>query len=108
MSAKNKDNKNRWRNKTIAFRMSPEEAAELDSRIKLCGYGKRQDYIIESVLHQKIMAKGNPYMFVQFKTHLLMIKNKIENSHNLKDSEEIISCLNTMCEILKAFEERKD
>lgn len=108
MSAKNRDNKNRWRNKTIAFRMSPEEATELDSRIKLCGYSKRQDYIIESVLHQKITAIGNPYMFIQFKKHLMMIKNKLENLDNLKDNGEIISCLNTMCEIFKAFEERKE
>ena len=26
MSAKNRDEHNRWRNKTVAFRMSPEEA----------------------------------------------------------------------------------
>lgn len=77
-------------------------------RIKLCGYSKRQDYIIESVLHQKITAIGNPYMFIQFKKYLLMIKNEIENSDNLKDNEKIISCMNTMCEILKAFEERKE
>ena len=29
MSEKNRDNKNRWRNVTIAFRMSPEENKEL-------------------------------------------------------------------------------
>lgn len=108
MSEKNKDNKNRWRNKTIAFRMSPEEAVELDSRIKLCGYSKRQDYIIESVLHQKITAMGNPYMFIQFKKYLTMIKDELKNLYKSKDIEEIIFYLNTMCEILKAFEERKD
>ena len=37
MSEKNRDSKNRWRNVTIAFRMSPEEDAELDLRVKLCG-----------------------------------------------------------------------
>ncbi len=40
MSEKNRDNKNRWRNVTIAFRMSPEENEELDLRVKLCGYGR--------------------------------------------------------------------
>ena len=48
MSEKNRDNKNRWRNVTIAFRMSPEENEELDLRVKLCGYQTRQEYIIES------------------------------------------------------------
>lgn len=43
MSEKNRDNKNRWRNVTIAFRMSPEENEELDLRVKLCGYQTRQD-----------------------------------------------------------------
>ena len=31
MSAKNRDEHNRWRNKTVAFRMSPEEAKLLDN-----------------------------------------------------------------------------
>ena len=60
MSEKNMDKKNRWRNVTIAFRMSPEENEELDKRVKLCGFQTRQEYIIESVLYQKITAVGNP------------------------------------------------
>ena len=43
MSEKNRDNKNRWRNVTIAFRMSPEENEELNLRVKLCGYQTRQE-----------------------------------------------------------------
>ena len=31
MSEKNRDDKNRWRNVTIAFRMSPEENEELNN-----------------------------------------------------------------------------
>ena len=33
MSEKNRDDKNRWRNVTIAFRMSPEENEELNNKI---------------------------------------------------------------------------
>ena len=69
MSEKNRDNKNRWRNVTIAFRMSPEENEELDLKLKLCGY-QQQEYIIESVLHQKVTAVGNPLMLVQFRKQL--------------------------------------
>ena len=58
MSEKKKDDKNRWRNKTIAFRGSPEEAAELDKRCKLCGYATKQDYLIDSMLHQQVVAKS--------------------------------------------------
>jgi len=52
MSEKNRDNKNRWRNVTIAFRMSPEENEELDLRVKLCGYQTRQEYITKLLLQQ--------------------------------------------------------
>ena len=76
MSEKNRDNKNRWRNVTIAFRMSPEENEELDLRVKLCGYQTRQEYIIESVLHQKVTAVGNPLMLVQFRKQLRGIEEE--------------------------------
>ena len=42
MSEKNRDDKNRWRNVTIAFRMSPEENEELNNRVKLCGFRTKQ------------------------------------------------------------------
>lgn len=54
MSDKRYDSKNRWRNKSIAFRGSPEEAAELDKRWRLCGYSSKQDYLLDSVLHQQV------------------------------------------------------
>lgn len=38
MSEKNRDDKNRWRNVTIAFRMSPEENEELNNRVKLSDF----------------------------------------------------------------------
>ena len=44
MSLKNRDNKNRWRNKTVAFRVSPEEDAQIETAVRLSGLTK-QDYI---------------------------------------------------------------
>ena len=44
MSAKNLDNHNRWRNKTVAFRVSPEENEQIDAAVRLSGLTK-QDYI---------------------------------------------------------------
>ena len=44
MSAKNLDNYNRWRNRQVAFRLSPEEADLLDTYVRLSGLTK-QDYI---------------------------------------------------------------
>ena len=88
MSEKNSDSKNRWRNVTIAFRMSPEEDAELDLRVKLCGYQTRQEYIIESVLHQKVTAVGNPLMLVQFRKQLRGIEEELKRLTTLEDADE--------------------
>lgn len=57
--------------------MSPEENEELDLRVKLCGYQTRQEYIIESVLHQKVTAVGNPLMLVQFRKQLRGIEARL-------------------------------
>jgi hypothetical protein len=59
---KNLDNKNRWRNKTVAFRMSPEEAAQLDTFVNLSGHTK-QDYLINRVLQKDAIIQGNPRVF---------------------------------------------
>ena len=53
MSAKNLDKQNRWRNKTVAFRMSPEEAEQLDVNVRLSGLSK-QDYLIQRALQREI------------------------------------------------------
>ena len=41
MSAKNLDTHNRWRNKTVAFRVSPEENEQIDAAVRLSGLTKQ-------------------------------------------------------------------
>ena len=53
MSEKRLDAKNRWRNVVVAFRMSPEEAQELNVKVSLSGLSK-QDYIIQCLLKHEI------------------------------------------------------
>ena len=42
MSAKNLDKHNRWRNKTVAFRVSPEEDTQIETAVKLTGLTKQE------------------------------------------------------------------
>ena len=53
---------NRWRNRTVSFRMSPEEDALLDSMVRLSGMTK-QDYIIARLLKYEITVQGNPKVY---------------------------------------------
>ena len=58
MSLKNRDNKNRWRNKTVAFRVSPEEDAQIETAVRLSGLTK-QDYITRRLLCREVVVQGN-------------------------------------------------
>ena len=62
MSAKNLDRKNRWRSKTVAFRVSPEEDAQLETAVRLSGLTK-QDYITRRLLERDVVVQGNPRVY---------------------------------------------
>lgn len=59
MSAKKLDKHNRWRNKAVSFRVSPEEDAQIETAVKLTGLTK-QDYIIRRLLCRDVVVQGNP------------------------------------------------
>ena len=42
MSDKNRDNKNRWRNITVGFRVSPEENERINKAVALSGLPKQE------------------------------------------------------------------
>lgn len=69
MSAKNRDNHNRWRNKTVAFRVSPEEDEQLERFVKLSGLTK-QDYITRRLLCRDVVVQGNPRVYKALRDHL--------------------------------------
>ena len=62
MSLKNMDNKNRWRSKTVGFRVSPEEDAQIETAVRLSGLTK-QDYITRRLLYRDVVVQGNPSMY---------------------------------------------
>lgn len=108
MSEKVFDKKNRWRNKVVAFRVSPGEWDEIEDRVKLSGCKSKQDYIISCLLNHKIEAVGNPLMLLQFKKDLNQIKTKLEDIDDVNQlSSGIVDSIKTMEEILKAFADKE-
>lgn len=49
--------KDRKRNQTVCFRMTPEERRELEARITVSGLPKGK-YFLQSVLHQEVKIAG--------------------------------------------------
>lgn len=94
---------------TIAYRCSPAERKELDKRWKLLGYATKQDYVLDSVLHNKVTAKGNPMMLVNFRKELYGILEELERLEEASEiDEELFTPIRTMLEILEAFKENED
>lgn len=87
MSKKNKDDKNRLRTETIAFRLSPEERTELDKLYKLCGYQTKQDFILDCLFKQRIVARETPMMITSFRKELRIIISELDKLSSLDDMD---------------------
>ena len=59
MSAKNRDEHNRWRNITVGFRVSPEENEQINIAVALSGLPK-QEYCYRKCLNRDVVVQGNP------------------------------------------------
>ena len=76
MSAKNRDEHNRWRNITVAFRVSDEENAIINRLVALSGLSK-QEYITTRLAQRDIIVYGNPRVHKALKTEMLQIYNEL-------------------------------
>ena len=77
MSLKNRDNHNRWRNKTVAFRVSPEEDAQIETFVKLSGLTK-QEYIIRRLTDREIIVVGNPRVYKALRDQMRLIYQELQ------------------------------
>ena len=76
MSLKNRDNHNRLRNKTVAFRVSPEEDTQIETFVKLSGLTK-QDYITRRLLNRDIVVQGNPRVYKALRDQLAAVLGEL-------------------------------
>ena len=76
MSAKNCDRHNRWRSKTIAFRMSPEEDQQLEVFVKISGLTK-QNYITTRLLERDVVVEGNPRVYKALKEQFAAVLDEL-------------------------------
>ena len=77
MSMKNLDHHNRWRNKNVSFRVSPEENEQLDRFVKLSGLTK-QDYITRRLLCKDVVVQGNPRVFKALRNQFTAVLEELQ------------------------------
>ena len=77
MSRKNRDEHNRWRSKTVAFRVSPEEDEQIEIAVKLTGLTK-QDYITRRLLCRDVVVQGNPRVYKALRDQLAAVLEQLQ------------------------------
>ena len=88
MSEKRLDAKNRWRNVVVAFRMSQEEAQELNVKVSLSRLSK-QDYIIQCLLKHEIRVVGGMKVAKKVQVHLDTILEELQTVDDLASYRRI-------------------
>ena len=105
MSAKNLDKHNRWRSKTVAFRMSPEEANTLDEFVRLSGLTK-QDYLIDIALQRDVKVQGNPKVYKALRNELTSLCDELKRVETVGQvNDNFLSVMNMALTILSCMNE---
>ena len=108
MSLKNRDERNRWRNKTVAFRVSPEEDSLIERYVQLSGLTK-QDYITQRLTHKDVVVQGNPRVFKALRNQLaevLLELQRIETGGAVND--ELLDLIEMIADILGGMKEESE
>ena len=97
MSAKNRDEHNRWRNITVGFRVSPEENEQINKAVALSGLPK-QEYCYRKCMNRDVVVQGNPKVYKALKNQLTEVLEELKRieaegqpSDELLDNIELIT-----------------
>ena len=106
MTAKAMDNHNRWRNKTVAFRMSPEEAGQLDAFVQMSGLPK-QDYLIQRALQREVVVVGNPRVYKGLRIQMEAVFAELQRIEaNRFIDDELLDRVEQITAIMQSMMER--
>lgn len=99
MSEKRKDQKGRWRNHMIAFRVSEQEDEMIEAVIRMLGVTK-QEYLTSNMLKHALKITPSPRMFKGLSDTLKEIVEelkRIENGENV--NKDLLFIIKTALDI---------
>ena len=97
------DSNGRWRHKTVAFRVSAEEAKLLDDCVNLSGLTK-QDYIMRRLLHREVVVQGNPRVYKALRNQMSEIYEELQRiNQESKVGEEMLYTIQLIAETLNGL-----
>lgn len=102
------DNRGRWRNKTVAFRVSEEEAKQIDECVRLSGLTK-QDYIVRRLMCRDIVVQGNPRVYKALKNQMSKLYEELKRIDRMtEENEELLYTLQLVAETLNGLKEDEE
>ncbi len=102
---KNLDYKGRWRNKTVAFRVSEEEAKLIDKCVALSGLSK-QDYIVRRLQCRDVVVQGNPRVHKALRNQMTEIYEELKRLEKYsEENEELLYTIQMVAEIMDGLKE---
>ena len=102
------DNRGRWRNTTVAFRVSEEEAKQIDECVRLSGFTK-QDYIVRRLMCRDIVVQGNPRVYKALKNQMAELYEELKRIERFsEENEELLYTLQLVAETLNGMKEDED
>ena len=105
MSAKNRDEHNRWRNITVGFRVSPEENEQINIAVSLSGLSK-QEYCYRRCMKRDIVVQGNPRVYKALRNELSSVLNELRRIENGGDvSDELLDNIRLIAVTLEGMKE---
>lgn len=97
------DAKGRWRNRNVGFRVSEEEAKQLDNLVELSGLTK-QDYILRRLLNREVVVQGNPKVFKALKNQMTQIYEELKRLKSVSDdNKELLIVVEMVATIMKGM-----
>lgn len=105
MMDKNLDCKGRWRNKTVAFRVSEEEGKLIDNCVALSGLTK-QDYIVRRLQCRDVVVQGNPRVYKALRNQMADIYEELKRLEKCSaENEELLYTIQLIAEIMNGLKE---
>ena len=104
LSEKLTDKHNRWRNKTIAFRVTAEEYEKIKAMVEISGMTK-QEYIIHCLQSREVVIVGNPRVHKALKKYIDQLYQELTRLHDISELDpeklELIEYLCHVCDGMK-------
>ena len=108
MSAKNRDEHNRWRNITVGFRVSPEENELLNRAVALSGLTK-QEYCYRRCMNRDVIVQGNPRVYKALKNELAAVLQELQRIESGSDvNDELLNIIELIADILGGLKEESE